>query len=71
MYNVPVQTFRREKLEKRGCRGFFDLIRSEAFAYINLISLPYCNASRYCEMLSDDSNFYDRSQTTNRVHFQL
>ena len=36
-------------------------------AMINSVSLPYCNAARYCEMLALDSGFYDHSQTTNRV----
>jgi hypothetical protein len=61
----------REVVDRRGVFGFFDLFRSESFGYINLIPIPYCNASRYCEMMADDSNFYDRSQTTNRVYIYL
>lgn len=37
-------------------------------SYINLVSLPYCNSARYCEQLSASSDFYDYSQTTNRVY---
>lgn len=46
----------------------YNLTRSEAMAYINIVPLPYCNASRYCEMLADDSGFYNRSQITNRLY---
>jgi len=63
--------FTRDVVDRRGVLGFFDLVRSESFGYINLIPIPYCNASRYCEMMADDSNFYDRSQTTNRVIINL
>lgn len=37
-------------------------------SYINLISIPYCNAARYCEQLSSSSHFFDYSQSTTRVH---
>ena len=53
------------------CFQFFSLIRSEAMGYINLASVPFCNASRYCEMMAIDSKFYDHSQTTNRVNLYL
>lgn len=43
-------------------------MRSESMAMINSLSLPFCNASRYCEMLALDSGFYDYSQTTNRLY---
>jgi hypothetical protein len=28
--------------------NFFDLVRSDSMAYINISGNPYCNASRYC-----------------------
>lgn len=28
--------------------SFFDLVRSDAMAYISLTGNPYCNSSRYC-----------------------
>ena len=43
-------------------------MRSESMAMVNSLSLPFCNASRFCEMLALDSAFYDHSQTTNRVY---
>jgi hypothetical protein len=35
-----------------GCFDFFNLIRAEALAYINIVNYPFCNAARYCEYLS-------------------
>jgi hypothetical protein len=36
------------------CIGnFFNLVRSDAYAYITLTGTPYCNASRYCELIYD------------------
>lgn len=37
-------------------------------AMINFVSIPYCNAARFCEKLAHDSGFYDHSQTTSRVY---
>lgn len=28
--------------------NFFDLVRSDAMAYVNLSGNPYCNSARYC-----------------------
>ena len=30
------------------CIKVFDLVRSDAMAYINATGNPYCNAARYC-----------------------
>ena len=30
------------------CGCFFDLVRNDAYAYINLTGIPYCNAARNC-----------------------
>ena len=37
------------------CTKTFDLVRSDAMAYINLSGNPYCNSARYCEYLCDKS----------------
>ena len=50
------------------CIGVFDLIRSDAMAYINLTGNPFCNASRYCEYLCDRSVIMDYSQSTSRAY---
>ena len=49
--------------------SIFSLFRSEAMGYIGLASVPFCNASRYYEMIEEDSAFFDRSQTVNRVNY--
>ena len=33
------------------CGCFFDLVRNDAYAYVNLTGIPYCNAARNCEVL--------------------
>ena len=50
------------------CIRIFDLVRSDAMAYINLTGNPYCNSSRYCEYLCDRSIIMDYSQSTSRAY---
>ena len=33
------------------CERIFDLAKSEAMTMINLVGMPYCNASRWCEKI--------------------
>lgn len=70
MEYADYESLREEKRyeKKNSCLTFLDLCRSETMSYINLISIPYCNAARYSEQLSRSSDFYDYSQTTNRVY---
>lgn len=44
-----------------GC--FFDLVRNDAYAYINLTGIPYCNAARNCEVLCSSSKLFIGSQS--------
>jgi hypothetical protein len=37
------------------CVKLFDLVRSDAMAYINIAGNPYCNSARYCQYMSDNS----------------
>lgn len=37
-------------------------------AYINLTGNPYCNSSRFCEILCRRSNLLDYSQSTSRIY---
>jgi len=30
------------------CANFFDLVRTDVYAYINLTGIAYCNAARNC-----------------------
>jgi hypothetical protein len=50
------------------CTSFFDLVRSEAMAYINLWGNPYCNSARYCEYLCDKSTVLQESQSASRSY---
>lgn len=50
------------------CVKLFDLVRSDAMAYINIAGNPYCNAARYCEYLSDNSVILEQSQSTSRSY---
>lgn len=50
------------------CMGIFDLVRSDAMAFINLTGNPFCNSSRYCEYLCDRSIIMDYSQSTSRAY---
>ena len=56
---------------KKACISMCNLARSESMGYINLIPIPYCNASRYSEYMSDESGFFCYSQTISRVIFFL
>lgn len=50
------------------CVKIFDLIRSDAMAFINLTGNPFCNSARYCEYLCDRSIIMDYSQSTSRAY---
>lgn len=50
------------------CIRVFDLVRSDAMAFINLTGNPFCNSSRYCEYLCDRSIIMDYSQSTSRAY---
>lgn len=48
--------------------SIFDLVRTDALAYINLTGNPYCNSARYCEYLCKRSLILDNSQSSSRVY---
>jgi len=50
------------------CTKVFDLVRSDAMAYINIAGNPYCNAARYCEYLSDKSVVLEGGQSASRTY---
>lgn len=53
------------------CRGItkvFDLVRSDAMAYINLTGNSYCNSARYCEYICDQSRILEYSQSCSRLY---
>ena len=45
------------------CGCFFDLIRNDAYAYINLTGIPYCNAARNCETLCSSNKIFIGNQS--------
>lgn len=51
-----------------GCLKVFDLVRSDAMAYINASGVPYCNSARYCEYLTDKSLLLEGSQSASRTY---
>ena len=50
------------------CLKVFELVRSDALAFVNLSGNPYCNSSRYCEYLCEKSLLMDGSQATSRTY---
>lgn len=45
------------------CGCFFDLVRNDAYSYINLTGIPYCNAARNCEVLCTNSKLFVGNQS--------
>lgn len=37
---------------------FFDLVRNDTYAYINLTGIPYCDSARNCESLCNHSSIF-------------
>lgn len=65
----PTSCYR--KTHTKCCNPFkkvFDLVRSDAMAYIHITGNPYCNSARYCEYLCDNSAAVEESQTTSRSY---
>ena len=50
------------------CLKVFDMVRSDAMAYVYLTGNPYCNSARYCEYLCDNSMVMEYSQSTSRAY---
>ena len=50
------------------CFSLFDLVRSDAMAFINMTGNPFMNSARYCEFLCDRSIIMDYSQSTSRAY---
>lgn len=50
------------------CYMTFDLVRSDAMAFVFLTGNPFCNSARYCEYLCGRSVIMDYSQSTSRTY---
>jgi hypothetical protein len=48
--------------------NLFEIVRSDAYAYIHLAGTPYCDAARQCEYLCRRSRLFTGSQSTNKVN---
>lgn len=40
------------------CTCFFDLIRTDAYSYMNLTGIPFCNSARSCQKICSDSRHF-------------
>ena len=38
------------------CCNFFSLVRTDAYSYMNLTGIPFCNSARQCETICDNSH---------------
>ena len=50
------------------CFGLFDLIRPDAYAYIHLSGIPYCNAARQCQALCEQTHLFNSQHTCIRLY---
>ena len=50
------------------CNNIFDFVRTDALAHVNLTGNPYCNSSRYCELLCRKSITVEYAQSSSRVY---
>lgn len=50
------------------CQRIFDLVRSDAMAFVVLTGNPVCNSARYCEYLCDKSVLTEYSQSCSRIY---
>lgn len=48
------------------CSSFFGLVRTDAYAYINLFGNPYCDSARECEKLCSNSHHFQGFQSPSR-----
>ena len=50
------------------CLKLFELVRSDSMAYINITGIPFCNSSRTCEYLCNNSMVLEEAQSSSRVY---
>jgi hypothetical protein len=46
----------------------FNLIRTDAYSYINLTGVSYCNAAKQCEYICHRSPVFEGSQSAIRIY---
>ena len=50
------------------CYGLFDLARADAYAYIHLSGIPYCNAARQCQAICEQTHLFSSDHTCIRLY---
>lgn len=50
------------------CFSIFDLARSDAYAYIHLSGIPYCNAARQCSAVCERTYLFTSDDTCIRLY---
>ena len=50
------------------CTSIFDLSRPDAYAYIHLSGIPYCDAARQCEAICEETNLFESDHTCIRLY---
>ena len=50
------------------CNFLFELVRPDAYAYIHLSGIPYCNAARQCEALCERSHLFSSDHSCIRLY---
>ena len=48
--------------------SLWDLVRSDAMAFVCVTGNPFCNSARYCEYLCGKSIITDYSQSCSRIY---
>lgn len=57
-----------EERYSESCLRFFDLVRTDAMAYIALTGNPYCQSAKYCEYFTHVSMLHDGDQSAVRLY---
>lgn len=50
------------------CYSLFDLARADAYAYIHLTGIPYCNAARQCQAICEQTHLFASDDTCIRLY---
>ena len=68
--DIFLDLFRTDSSESSsgGCFKFFDLVRSDAMAYVALTGNPFCHASKYCEYFTHSSMLHSSDQSAMRLY---
>ena len=70
MPDLLLDFFRKDSNEDESgsCLSFFDLVRSDAMAYVALTGNSYCQSAKYCEYFTHESLLCEGSQSVLRLY---